>query len=203
MTLDYRVIHLLNVFVAFALLFTGLGSSPGMLHRLIPGSALFHSALGVASIVVIAFYGLYLLGVHRVRLFDGFQRKRLGDQFNEAKSILWNYTFGSPLPPNVKEGIGRHNVLASYASALLVVAFGLLAGSGVMLLILKPFTLLYGSMLQIHNISVELTALFFFLHLFAVLKRENRPLLYAVFSNGKVPLIWAKEHMARFLKEQK
>jgi formate dehydrogenase subunit gamma len=197
---EYRIIHLLNIFAGFALLFTGLGSSPGLFHTFLPFSALFHTYLGLTSVLVIATYGAILIGINRVRLFDGF-RKKVSEQFEEAKAIVRNYTIGASLPTDVRKGMARHNVLASYASVLLIIGFGELALSGLLLIFLNSGSELYKTMLLVHNTGVYLTAAFFFLHLFAVLKGENRPLLSAVFTNGKVSLNWAKDHMEKFLEK--
>lgn len=56
-------------------------------------------------------------------------------------------------------------------------------------------------MLLVHYTGVYLTGAFFFLHVFAVIKGENRPLLRAVFTNGKVSLDWVKDHMQKFLEK--
>jgi formate dehydrogenase subunit gamma len=203
---EYRIIHLLNIFAGFALLFTGIGSSPGILNTFfhtyfgITSVAFFHNYLGLATIVVIACYGAYLISVNRVRLFDGF-RKKASNQLEEAKAILRNYANGTPLPTDVRKGMARHNVLASYASVLLTIGFGELVLSGISLIFLNSGSELYKTMLLVHNTGIYLTAAFFFLHLFAVLKGENRPLLRAVFTNGEVSLNWAKDHMPKFLEK--
>ena len=202
MSSEYRVIHALTFLGALALLFTGLGSTPSDIRSfLYQGSAksLIHIALGITSIITLTVYGAYLMNIHGIRLFDGL-KKPVSGQSEEAKAVLRNYILGTHLPTNIKQGMARHNVLASYSSILLVVGFAQLMTSGVLLIFLKSGSM-YESMLQIHNIGVYLTAIFFFLHLFAVLKGENRPLLRAAFTNGKVPLIWARDHMERFLKK--
>jgi formate dehydrogenase subunit gamma len=190
---EYRIIHLLTIVAAFALLFTGVGSFRGS------PKSVFHTWLGIASVGVIVGYGGYLLVTHGVRLFDGL-RKPISGQFRESKAILENYTFDISIPINVKKGIARYNVLASYASVLLAAGFGELAVTGLLLAFLKPVGPLYQFLLQAHSIGVYLSAAFFFLHTFAVLKGENRPLLRAVFTDGMVPVNWAREHMQKFLE---
>jgi len=187
MALEYRVVHLATLLGGIALLFTGVGSYPGS-PKVFP-----HDALGISSIVVLSGYGVYLLAIRGVRLFDGL-RKPVSDQKREAIAIFRNYTLGSPVPPEVRQRIARHNVPSSYASILLTISFVQLMISGVFLILLAPGSSLYGVMQQIHNYGVGLTALFVFLHLAAVSNVANRPLLRAVFTNGKVPLVWVKEH---------
>ena len=195
MTLEYRVIHLLTVFGAFALLFTGVGSFPGSPQTLL------HIELGIASIVVLGGYGVYLLAIRQVRLFDGL-RKPISDQIREAKAILVNYVASVSIPLNIRRGLARYNVLASYVTIMLAIGFGELAISGVSLMFLAPGAAMFDSMLGIHIFGVGLVALFFLFHFFAVLSGENRPLLRAVFTNGKVPLNWALDPMTKFLDKK-
>ena len=66
---------------------------------------------------------------------------------------------------------------------------------------LQKGTLLYEQMKLLHVFGVGLIALFFLVHVFAVFNSENRPLLKAMFTNGRVSREWAREHLAGFLRK--
>jgi formate dehydrogenase subunit gamma len=192
---EFRVFHVLAILSLLVLLFTGFGAFLGGQRLLI------HVSLGISSLIILLGYGVYLIKYRKVRLFDGLH-KTLPDQLKEAQAVLLNYAEGAVLPGDVKRTMGRYNVLASYASVLLTIAAASLAVSGISLTLLKPPNSLLLIMLRIHIAGVYLVAFFFLLHFSAVIMGGNRPLLRAVFTNGKVPLSWARDHMAKFLNKE-
>jgi hypothetical protein len=138
MTSGYRVVHLSNIFAILALVLTG--NTDTLLH-----GNLVHIAFGLSWGVVLVAYGANLLRVHAVRLFDGLW-KPISDQLNEAGAVLQNYILGRNLPVNVRRGMARHNVLASYASVLMVASFAQLAISGILMVLQSPGSQPYQSL---------------------------------------------------------
>jgi formate dehydrogenase subunit gamma len=193
MSSGYRTIHLLNIFALLALVLTG--NTDTLLHN-----NLVHIWLGFSWGAILLVYGANLLRTHAVRLFDGL-RKPVSDQVSEASAVLQNYVLRRDFSLKVKHGMARHNVLASYASVLMIVSFAQLAVSGVWMVFLTSGSQLYRSLMQVHNLGVLLTIVFFVLHLFGVVQGQNRPLLRAVFTDGQVSRVWLREHMEKILKD--
>ena len=198
MSADYRLVHLVAIISLFALLLTGfLGPRSFNLGQ--PFLS-FHIDFGILSGVVLAIYCIFLTAKGRVRLFDAL-RNPISNQIKEASAILGSYLGGSPYSEDVKQGMGRHNILATYASLGLGLSFIPLTFGGIALILVQRGTSLYEEMKLLHVFGVGLIALFFLVHLFAVSNRDNRPLLRAVFSNGRVSLEWAREHIPAYLRK--
>jgi len=192
MSSTYTMVHGANIFALLALVLSG--NTDTILHN-IP----FHIWLGFSWGAVLVLYGASLLRTHAVHLFDGI-RKPISSQASEASALLQNYLLGKDLPQNVRHDMARHNVLASYASVLMIFSFAQLAISGTWLVFLTPGSPPYQSLRQVHNLGVLLTIIFFALHLFGVVQRQSRPLLRAVFTDGMVSRVWLEEHMGKILK---
>ena len=224
MSLGYRLAHTLNL-----ILFTLLAITGGMLLSIeafswlaysigVPLSALagdsepisagvqwartWHRFLGHVWGALLIAYGIYVLMTRRITIFDGI-RKPFKDQLAEAKALFNYYFRGREVPREVAEKLGRHNVFVSYLFILLLVAVVLISVSGLVLVYgpglgvsLETLRL----MLLLHDIGFALAMLFTLLHLFAVLIPHNRPLLVAVFTNGRVSLEWARAHMPAFIR---
>ena len=195
MNFGYRAVHLVNLFAVLALFLSG--NSDTRFHNIS-----LHIETGLLWGGILVAYGVYLLAIRKIRLFDGFL-KPVSEQVEEAKAVIRNYIAGSEFPTSVRRGMSRYNTLASYVTTVLVLAFALLPISGVLLIFLKSGTGAYNSMRSIHNVGVAFTIFFLILHLFATASKENRPLLRAVFTNGKVSLTWAKDHIQKFLDDGK
>jgi formate dehydrogenase subunit gamma len=197
MSADYRLVHLVAIISLFALLLTGI-LRPGSFNLGLTFLS-FHIDFGIISGVVLAIYCIFLKVKDRVRLFDAF-RNSISIQIKEASAILGYYLSGSPYSEGMKQGLSRHNILAAYASLGLGLSFIPLTTGGIALIFVQRGTSLYEEMKVLHVFGVGLIALFFLMHLFAVSNRDNRPLLKAMFSNGRVPLEWAWEHMPAYLR---
>ena len=193
MSLDYREVHFLAIISIGALLATGSSEHGFSLLT-------FHIDFGLLCGTVVAVYSLIVLAKHRVRLFDLF-RNSIKSQVKESFAVLGKYLLGTPYPVEVKSRMGRYNVLASYASLILALSFAPLTIGGVAMIFLQRGTLLYEEMKILHVFGVGLIALFFLAHIFTVFNPENRPLLRAMFSSGRVQLEWAKEHLAKYIRK--
>lgn len=163
-----------------------------------------HRFLGFIWGALLVVYGLNLVLFRKVTVFAPL-RKPLSHQLREAKAIIRHYIAGKPLPSEVESELHRHNVLVSYMTILLAVGISLLAISGV-LLVFAPVLGIAPSavalLLLLHDVGFYLSLLFLLGHLFASTHISNRPLLNAMFGQGKVPLWWAKKHMAKYLHER-
>lgn len=191
MSLDYRVIHFLAIVSLGAITVTGSSEHGFSLLT-------FHIDFGLFAEAVLAAYSTILLAQHRVRLFD-VVRHPLGAQLREGFAVLQRYLSGRPIPAEVKSRMGRYNVLATYASLALALGFIPLTVGGVEMTLIPPRTLLFEEMKVIHLFGVGIIGLFFLVHFFAVIHPENWPLLRAMFTNGRVPFDWAREHLAGYL----
>jgi formate dehydrogenase subunit gamma len=197
MSIDYRIVHFVAIISLSALLLTGI-LRPRTLD-LGPSFLSFHIDFGILSGIALAVYCIFLTFKGRVRLFDAL-RNPVPNQIKEASAILGSYLSGSPFPEDVKQVMGRHNILATYASLGLGLSFIPLTIGGIALTLVQRGTSIYEEMKLLHVFGVGLIALFFLVHLFAVSNRDNRPLLRAVFSNGRVSLEWAREHIPAYLR---
>ncbi|MEM0496929.1 MAG: cytochrome b/b6 domain-containing protein, partial [Acidilobaceae archaeon] len=109
--------------------------------------------------------------------------------------------FGSEIPMDIKRGIGRHNVLASYLTLLLIFGVLMVSLSGVAMVYLSLTPDQYRLMLLIHDIGFYIIMIFLVGHLFAVFHPKNVILLNAMFGDGKVPLEWAKDEMPAYIEK--
>jgi len=55
-------------------------------------------------------------------------------------------------------------------------------------------------MIPLHDTGFYLSILFTLAHVFAITHHANLPILKAMFTNGRVALRWAEEHMPRYIK---
>lgn len=193
MNLDYRIVHFLMVVSLFALLATG-PSDEGR------GNMTFHVDFGFVWGGALVAYAAYLVARHRVRLFDAL-KSPISSQMRDGFAVVRRYTLGTPYPDDVKKRSGRYNVLATYASLVLVLSFIPLTVGGVGMVFLQRGSSLYELMKILHVGGVGLIALFFLAHFFAVIHADNRPLLRAMFTNGRVPADWAREHLSAHVQE--
>ncbi|MEB3780162.1 MAG: cytochrome b/b6 domain-containing protein [Desulfurococcales archaeon] len=226
MSLGYRIMHAVNLILFASLMVSGamlyaleatswfaygigqpltslLGSNTDPVVAGVQWARTWHRVVGIAWGVMITFYAVYTLLFSRVSVFDGL-RKPFRQQLREAKALMKMYLLGEPLPEDVKRGIGRHNVLVGYLFILLLVAVVLVSISGVLLVYAEPLALSTGAirlLYLLHDIGFALSILFFLLHTFAVLMPQNRPLLVAMFSSGRIPVRWLREHMPLYLRE--
>ena len=187
MSLDYRIAHFLIIISIFALLVTGPSERRG-------ASSAFHIEFGLLWGVALIAYSLYLLVRHRVEMFNALKNP-ITSQVRDGFAILRHYTLGTPFPSETEQRMGRYNVLATYASLVLVLSFIPLTVGGVWMIFLERGTAMYETMKLLHLMGVGLIAAFFLVHLFAVIQAEHRPLLKAVFTTGKVSLEWARKHL--------
>jgi len=161
-----------------------------------------HRILGVAWGLLLIVYGCYLICFGKLEVLKPL-RKPLRGQIAEAKALFSTYMLGKPLPKEVGERVERHNVLVAYMALLLAIGFLLLAVSGVGLMFRYALGLSAEQaalLLFLHDLGFGLSMLFLLLHLYAAFHPLNRPLLHAMFDDGKIPLEWAKEHMGAHLR---
>ncbi len=226
MGLGYRMAHLVNLILFLSLIVSGImlysietvawfaygigqplstlsGGDADPVTTGVQWARTWHRVVGFTWGAFIIAYTLYIILFHRqLHLFDGL-RKPLREQLREAKAVFRFYLLGEPMPEDVKEKMGRHNVLVGYLAILIVVSVVLLSVSGVLLVYAEAWGLSLSTvrlMLLLHDIGFALALLFVLLHTFAVLLPHNRPLLVAMFSHGRVPLDWAREHMAGYVR---
>ncbi len=228
MSLSYRVIHAANLILFVSLMVSGtmlyaleatswfaygigqpltslLGSNTDPVVAGVQWARTWHRVVGIAWGVMITIYAIYTVLFSRVSVFDGL-RKPFRQQLKEAKALAKMYALGEPLPDDVKRNMGRHNVFVGYLFIILLVAVILLSVSGVLLVYAEPLALSTSSirlMYLLHDIGFALSILFFLLHTFAVLMPQNRPLLIAMFSSGRIPVRWLREHMPLYIREGK
>ncbi len=160
-----------------------------------------HRFIGFVWGALLTVYALYLLIFRRVQVFKPLT-KPLGRQIAEANAIVAHYMLGKPLPPDVERELDRHNVLVSYMALILLVSILFLSVSGVLLVYrdalgITPTTASW--LLLLHDVGFALGLLFVALHLFAATHPSNRPLLNAMFGDGKADLGWLQRHMPRYL----
>nr|KJR73152.1 MAG: formate dehydrogenase [Thermoproteus sp. AZ2] len=152
--------------------------------------------------VLLIVYGLYLVVFKKIRMFDAIRRP-LREQIEEAKALARHYLFGDPIPQPVIERAERHNVMVVYMTFLLLISFPLLSISGVLLVYRFSLGLSQSTtqmLLMLHDIGFILALIFVFLHLFASLHPTNRPLLMAMFGDGKAPIEWAEKYFGAYIR---
>ena len=220
-SVGYRLMHLLNLVLITLLAITGsmllfpnimnwlsyaMGvsmavSGLGTPYPVSAGLELarsLHRFFGMIWGISFIIYGVYLLAFRKVRLFDALKHP-LSQQMREARALFEMYVFGKPIPEDVAKNLERHNVLVAYMSLILIIGLVFLSISGV-LMVYREFLDItaaeYRVLLLLHDIGFYLVLLFLYVHLYASFHPANRPLLTAMFSDGKVALEWVKEHMA-------
>lgn len=229
MDLGYRVAHLVNLIFFISLIVSGLmlfASDALSWFALAIGEPLstlqgvesdpvvtgvqwartWHRIVGIAWGAFLVIYGIYYIAFNRRWDVLKALAKGVGEQAREAVALARHYLAGAPLPPDVRARLGRHNVFVGYLFILLVVSVVLLSISGVALVYREQLGLTLEQarvMYLLHDIGFTLAILFVLLHLYATLHPSNRPLLRAVFFNGKVPKRWAREHMPAALEGER
>lgn len=205
-SLSYRIVHIVVAILLVALITTGLivGETQGRkgIHRgggnlvaFPPGG--LHTALGVALFATAAGYTAFLAVARRIRIFDGIRRP-ISRQVSEAIGVIRHYITGAPLPDEIE----RHNVLASYLTLFLAGALSAQLASGAVMafgrgVFSRDVLRIAG---EVHEVGWILILVFVVFHIFAVLHPSNRPLLKAMFGNGRVPIDWARRHMPGYLR---
>ncbi len=199
--LDFRFMHIILILGAAFLLYSALGLDDE--ERFVSsGLNLYylHRYVGLIWGAIIIFYGLYALARRRVRILEPIGRP-IVDQIREGFSVVGKYFLNIRISDRVRSGMGRHNVMASYAFVMLIFAFLLLGIGGLGLIYLPGGGEENDFWLGIHLAGAGLLALFVLAHVFAVLNRVNWPLVAAVFSTGKVRREWAEKSMPRYTAE--
>ncbi|MEM0438999.1 MAG: cytochrome b/b6 domain-containing protein [Sulfolobales archaeon] len=159
-----------------------------------------HRFIGPLWGALLIAYGIYLIAAKKIRVFDPL-RKPIRQQIREAVALTNHYAFGKPLPKDIEENLDRHNVLVSYLTIVLVIAFIMVGGSGAAIIYLNLTPEQHRIMLLIHDIGFYLSVLFTLAHIFATTHPANIPLLKAMFTNGMVPIEWAEKHMPLYLRK--
>ncbi len=222
---SYRVTHTLNLILYSMLIITGLllfsidltawlaYSVGSPLATGIPNvdpiaqgvqwARSWHRFLGHVWGALIIIYPLYLLASRRITTFSP-MKKPLSKQIKEAIIISKHYAAGKTLPKEITEDMDRHNILVAHTAILLIISSILLAVSGVAMVYkdalgigLEGFRL----MLLLHDVGFGLGILYVLLHVFATFHPTNRPLLLAMFGDGRVSLTWARNHMPKFVEK--
>lgn len=160
-----------------------------------------HRFIGFIWGALLITYGIYLLAFRRVEIFKPLARP-FSKQIAEAKALVGHYLAGRPLPPEVEKELERHNVLVSYMALLLLLSIILLGVSGVLLVYRDALGITATTaswLVLLHDIGFALGLLFVAFHLFAVTHPSNRPLLVAMFGDGKAELGWLQKHMPKYL----
>lgn len=178
----------------------GLSQDTGAVTAGVQAARAIHRFIGPLWGALLIVYGIYLVAAKKIRVFDPL-RKPLGQQIREAVALTKHYVMGAPLPRDVEDNLDRHNVLVSWLTVVLVIAFALVGGSGAAIIYLNPPPVLHRTLLLLHDIGFYLSVLFALAHIFAVTHPANIPLLRAMFTNGMIPLKWAEEHMPLFVKK--
>lgn len=218
-SLSYRIVHVIVAILLVTLITTGLmggeidenneiknigesGEIEGIeegnsaINVVVPLGGL-HTALGMSLFATAAGYTAFLTATGRIRTFDGIRRP-ISRQVSEAIGVIRHYITGAPLPDEIE----RHNVLASYLTLFLAGALSVQLVSGAVMAfgrgVLPEGVLEIAE--EVHEVGWILILVFVVFHLFAVLHPSNRPLLKAMFGNGRVPIDWARRHMPGYLK---
>lgn len=202
--LKFRIFHIVLMIGSAYLLYSGLGADDhGGVFSMVPMNLyMLHRYVGIAWGIVVAAYAYAATRKSmRIRILDPI-RKPMGQQIAEGLSVVGKYLLGRNMPEHVRRGMGRHNVMASYAFLLMAGGIILLGVSGLFLLTMSRGNIIYEAFLALHVLGTGMLALFVLMHLGAVFNRHNRPLLKAVFSDGKVNREWAEHTMPLHLAEE-
>lgn len=200
--LDFRIMHIFLILGLGLLLFTALGIGDDG-RSLSQGLNFFllHQYIGIAWGILIVFYAFYsLFRRRRVRILEPLSRP-IGEQVREGFSVVGKYFLNIPVSNTVKSGMGRHNVMASYAFVMLLTGIVLLGAGGIGMILVNRGNFEDSFFLGVHLAGVGLIALFVLAHLFAILNRSNWPLIPAVFLHGKVRREWAEESMPAYTED--
>lgn len=193
---DFRLVHMMLIAGSGFLLYSALGIDDD--HRVINGIAnmfYLHRYVGLLWGAAVASYGVYaLLRRRRTGILEPLSRP-VAEQVREGFSVIGRYAFNRRISERVRSGMGRHNIMASYAFLGMLCGFLLLGIGGVGLILVTSDSGIYSIFLGIHILGAGFLSLFVLAHLFAVFNKANRPLLFAVFSHGRVPKDWAEESM--------
>ncbi|MEM4971461.1 MAG: cytochrome b/b6 domain-containing protein [Sulfolobales archaeon] len=179
----------------------GLSQETGAVTVGVEVARAIHRFTGPLWGALLIVYGIYLVITRKILVFEPL-KKPLRQQIREAIALLNHYALGKPLPRDVEENLDRHNVLVSYLTVVLIIAFILVGGSGAAMIYLNLTPDQHRIMLLLHDIGFYLSILFTLAHIFAVTHPNNIPILKAMFTNGRVALRWAEQHMPRYIRSR-
>ncbi len=195
----FRIFHILLILGSGFLLYSALGldDDGGEVGSALNMFAL-HRYVGLLWGFIIVSYAAYaILRNRKIGIIEPLE-KPIGIQVREAFSIVGRYFFGRSISARVRKNMGRHNIMASYAFLMLVAGLILLGIGGIGLIVFGMESQAGEVYLVAHILGAGMLAFFVIAHLFAVINRENRPLLSAVFTNGKVKREWMEQSMPRY-----
>lgn len=196
---DFRLIHIALLAGSAFLLYSALGLDDG--RRALQGTLdmfILHRYVGLAWGILISAYGLFIVMRRRRLAILEPLRKPVHEQISEGISVVGRYLLNSRISDRTRSRMGRHNVMASYAFLVMLLGLVLLGVGGLGLILLAPDTFIYEIFLGTHILGAGFLSLFVVAHLFAVVNRHNRPLLRAVFTDGKVNASWVDETMPKY-----
>ncbi len=199
----FRIIHVIMLLGSAFLAYSALGLDDD--GRAINGALsmfFLHRYVGLAWGALLVLYGITRMAGRRVTLLDPL-RKPIGEQVREGLSVVGRYFFGISISQRVRSKMGRHNVLAAYAFLGLVFGLLLLGVGGLGLVLLPGETGLSEVFIGIHILGAGLLVLFVLAHIFAVINKENLPLLKAAFGNGRISRDYLESHMPAFNAERR
>lgn len=200
---DFRLFHVVLILGSGFLLYSALGLDDD--RRLVNGAFnmfYLHRYFGLIWGGLIATYAAYvLLSRKRLRILHPLN-KSIIEQTKEGLSVIGRYFFNRKISRGVRQGMGRHNILASYAFVMMVFGLVFLAAGGIGIILSPSESGFYEIFLGIHVLGAGLLALFVLAHLFAVLNKANRPLVLAVFSHGQVRRSWAEHSMPQYMSDE-
>lgn len=200
---SFRIFHVILVLGSAFLLYSALGLDDD--EVMVEGAMnmfYLHRNVGLVWGGVILIYALYaVLRKRKIGILEPLG-KSVGTQVREAFSIIGRYFFGQRIPEKVRVSMGRHNILASYAFLFLVLGLLLLGAGGLGLIFYGEDSAFGDLFLGAHILGAGILAFFVLAHFFAVINKENRPLLFAVFTNGRVKKEWVERSMPKYAGER-
>lgn len=196
---DFRIFHIFLMLGSAFLLYSALGADDGDEGAIVISGAwnlfLLHRYIGLLWGTMIVIYAITRASRGKSLHILEPLGKPVMVQIRESFSIMGRYFLGIRISERVRSTMGRHNVMASYAFVMLAFGILFLGAGGIAMVILPQDSAGYEIYLGIHILGAGLLSLFVLAHGFAVINKENRPLLKAVFFNGKVDREWAEESM--------
>jgi formate dehydrogenase subunit gamma len=100
----------------------GLGQETGAVTIGVEVTGAIHRFTGPLWGALLVVYGIYLVVTRKILVFEPL-KKPMKQQIREAIALLNHYALSKPLPKDVEENLERHNVLVSYLTIVLIVAF--------------------------------------------------------------------------------
>lgn len=200
---SFRIVHIIMVLGSAFLLYSALGLDDD--GRVVSGALdmfSLHRNIGLIWGVILLAYGFYaVLRKRRIGILEPLG-KPFGIQVREGFSIIGRYFLGQSIPARVRTSMGRHNILASYAFLFLLLGLFFLGTGGLGLILYGEDSAYSDLFLGAHILGAGMLSLFVLAHFFAVINRENRPLLLAVFTNGRVKKEWVERSMPRYYDDR-